>query len=144
LLSALAVATAAASAASAASAAAAGSVLSTATAAPLPTVVIMIVIVVTAAVVIVMIVIIVPATVLNNDVMPGPCRSFHCRSLSSLLSQCFLHRHCRCLRRPTATASTIDAVSVSTAAATYQPPSFQEQKKGLIKIYCSLLDLDPI
>jgi hypothetical protein len=118
---ALAIATAAASAASAASAAA-GSVFSNATAAPLPTVFVMIVIVVTAAIVIVVIIVIVPVALVNNDAMPSPRCSLCCRSLPSLLSRFFLRRHCRCIRRPTATASAVNAVSVSAAAATYQLP----------------------
>jgi hypothetical protein len=39
-----------------------------------------------------------------------------------LLSRCFLCHHCQCLRRPTAAASAVGVVSVSAAAATYQPP----------------------
>ncbi len=104
------------------SAATAGSVFSTATAAPLATVIVMIVFVVTAAVVIVVIVVVVPVAIIDNDVMPGPRRSLRSRSLPSLSSRCSLQRHWQCLRRPTAAASAVNAVSVFAAAATYQPP----------------------
>jgi hypothetical protein len=119
LLSALAIATAT---AYAASAAAAGSVFSTATAAPLARVVIMIVFVVTAAVIIIVIVVVVPVAVVDNNMMPGLRYSLCSWLLPSLLSRYFLQRHWRCLCRPTAAASAVDAVSVSAAAATYQPP----------------------
>jgi hypothetical protein len=79
--------------------------------------------------VLVAIVIVKPVVVVNNDAMPGPRRSLHCRSLPSLFS-CFLHCHCWCLCHLTvadsaidaAAASAIDTVSVSAAAAIYQPP----------------------
>ncbi len=134
LLSALALATAAASAISATTA---GSVFSTATAALLLRVIVMIVFVVTAAIVVVVIIVIVPVAVVDNNAMPSPCRSLCCRSLPSLLSQCFLGCHWRCLRHPTAAASAVDAVSVSAAAATYQPPwswPVAPQKSILVKI----------
>jgi hypothetical protein len=107
------------------------------TADPLPTVVVMIVIIVTVAIVVVVIVIVVPVAAINNDAMPGPRCSLCCQSLPSLLSRCFLRRHCRCLRCPTASASAVDVVSVSAAAATYQPPwswSVALQKSILVDI----------
>jgi hypothetical protein len=82
----------------------------------------MIVFVVTAAVVVVVIVVVVPVAVVDNNVMPGPRRSLCSQSLPSLLFRCFLRRHWRCLRRPMAAVSPVDAVSVSAAAATYQLP----------------------
>ncbi len=82
----------------------------------------MIVSVVTAAVVVVLIEVVVPVAIVNNDAMPSPSCSLCRRSLPSLLSRCFLRRHWQCLLRPTAAASAVDAVSVSAAAATYQPP----------------------
>ncbi len=65
----------------------------------------LLVVVVTVAVIVVMIIIVVPL-------------------LSSPTTQClcFLRRHCRCLRRPTAAASVLDVVSVTAAAATCQLP----------------------
>ncbi len=50
---------------------------------------------------------------------------------------CSFRRHWRCLLRHTAAASAVNAVSVSTAAATYQPPwswSVAPQKSILVKI----------
>ncbi len=80
-------------------------------------VVVMIVFVVTAVVIVVVIVVIVPVTVVDNNVMPGPHPSLCSRSLPSLLSRCFLRHHWRCLRCLMAAASTVNAVSVSMAAA---------------------------
>ena len=97
-----------------AAATAVGSVFSTATDAPLPRVVATIFVVVTVAVVVVLIVIAILVAAVDNDAVPGLRRILRRRSSSSLLSRCFLRRHCRCLR--------LDVVAVSAAAATYQPP----------------------
>ncbi len=90
-----------------------------------------------AAITVIVIEVIVPVAIIDNNTMPGPRRSLHCRSLPSLLSQCFLRRHWRCLHRPTAAASAINVFSVSAAAATYQPLwswPVAPQKSILVKI----------
>jgi hypothetical protein len=48
---------------------------------------------------------------------------------------CFLLRHCRCLRRPTAAASAVDAVSVSAAA--YHSPAAIVMTCCSAKVYFS-------
>ena len=67
---------------------------------------------------VVMIVIAVPVAVVDNDAVPSPHCSLRRRLSPSLLSQCFLRRHCHCLHFPTA----VNGVAVSAAAATYLPP----------------------
>jgi hypothetical protein len=63
------------------------------------------------------------AAIVNDNAVPGPPRRSLCRwSSPSLLSRCFLHRHCHCLHRPTAAASAINVVAISPAAATYLLP----------------------
>ena len=81
----------------------------------------------------------VPVALVDNASMPGPRCSLRRRSSLSLLTQCLPHHHCRCLRRPTAAASTVnvDVASVSAAAAAYQPSWSQPvapQKSILVDI----------
>ena len=68
------------------------------------------------------IVVVVPVAVADNQAMPGPRHSPCRQSLHLFLSQCFLCHHCQRLHHLTAAASTVGVVSVSAAAATYQPP----------------------
>ncbi len=63
----------------------------------LPEVIDMIVVV---ANVIIVILVVVPVVIVDNDAMPGPCRSLCRRSLPSLLSRCFLAGVSAAQRRP--------------------------------------------
>ncbi len=84
-----------------------------------------------------MIIIVIPVGIVDNNAVPGPHRSLHHRSLPSLLSRWFLHRHCHCLSSPAASASAVDVVTVS-AADTYLPQwswPVAPQKSILVDIY---------